>query len=490
MMVSPLKAVRHDAVSGTLSFEEAIALTSEPLAIFDAEADLRAVNLAFRAAFRPVENYLVPGTPWPVVLAEAVRKGNLTETGAASLRMIEERYLDRPEAQPEVEVLLADGTSALAQLQRTSDDGFALALRSRPGGGEASESELEEIMSKVLQACPTCLTMSRIGDGRILYRSPAATDLLGKGFNSLEHFAERSERADFLTALLPTARVDAMQITARGADGNPFPAAISARLIEYRGEDVIVASIDDLTERLEAEAEIERQKKQLFQLEKMSALGEVLSGIAHELNNPLSVVVGNAHLLLEEDISDDLRPRIEKMTGAAERCVRIVRTFLSMARDRPLELEMREVSDIVRAAVDAFEASDISAGLELEIEIAEGLPPLWVDEVQVVQVFVNILSNAAQAMTASRTGSRLEIVAQSGTGGVRFLLDDDGPGVPDALRDRIFDPLFTTKEASEGTGLGLALCHRIVVAHGGTIELSRRPGPGATFVVELPEAKM
>lgn len=488
-MVSPSKAAGHEPVSGALTFEEAIGLTSEPLAVFDADAHLRVVNPAFRTAMRPIENYLETGTPWPVVLAEAVRKGLLSEAGAASLRMIEERYLDRPEAQPEVEMTLADGMMAQAGLQRTSEDGFVLALRKHASGADASESELEEIMSKVLQACPTCLIMSRIGDGRILYRSPAATDLLGKGFNSLEHFAERSERADFLTALLPTARVDDMNISARGADGRIFPASISARLIEYRGEDVIVASINDLTERLEAEAEIERQEKQLFQLEKMSALGEVLSGIAHELNNPLSVVVGNAHLLLEEHISDDLRPRIERMTGAAERCVRIVRTFLSMARDRPLELETREAADIVGAAVEAFEASELSGRLDIEVSVDEGLPPLWVDEVQVIQVFVNILANAAQAITASGRGSRVGIEARPCATGVRFLLSDDGPGVPEDVRDRIFDPLFTTKEAGEGTGLGLALCHRIVVAHGGTIELSRESGPGATFVLELPEAR-
>ena len=476
-------------MAGELTFEEAISLTSEPLAVFDADANLRVVNPAFHNAMRPLESFLIGGTPWQVVLSEAVRKGVLADAGAATLQMIEERYLDRPEAQPEVAVSLPDGSSAVAHLRRTSDDGFVLALRAVEND-DSSESELEEIMSKVLQACPTCLIMSRIGDGRILYRSPAATDLLGKGFNSLEHFVERSERADFLTALLPTARIDDMRITARGADGSAFPAAISARLIEYRGEDVIVAGIDDLTERLEAEAEIERQEKQLFQLEKMSALGEVLSGIAHELNNPLSVVVGNAHLLLEEDISDDLRPRIERMTGAAERCVRIVRTFLSMARDRPLELETREASDLVRAAVDAFEASELADGVELTVEIAEELPTLWVDEVQVVQVLVNILSNAVQAMAAAGTGSRLGIEARPGTGGVRFLLCDDGPGVPEDVRDRIFDPLFTTKEAGEGTGLGLALCHRIVVAHGGTIELSSKPGPGATFILELPEARV
>lgn len=472
-----------------LTFEEAIGLTSEPLAVFDAGADLRLVNAAFSEALRPLEGFLNPGTPWAVVLTEAVRKGLLAEAGAAALRMSEERFLDRPEAQPQTTFTLSDGSLAVAVLRRTSDDGFVLALSPETGAAEtAAESELEVIMSKVLEACPTCLTMSRIGDGRILYRSPAASVLLGKGLNSLEHFADRSERADFLTELLPTAAVDDMRITALGTGGRRFPAAISARLIDYRGEDVIVASIDDLTEQLAADREIERHKKQLFELEKMSALGQVLSGIAHELNNPLSVVVGNAHLLLEEDIDANLRRRVEKMTSAAERCVRIVRTFLSMARDRPLALKRRHTDEVVDAATAAFEASDLSTGVSVDVSVSEGLPALLIDEVQVIQVLVNVLSNAVHAMDTLQSDKWIGVDVRPSALGVEFRLTDNGPGVSEDIRDRIFDPLFTTKDEGEGTGLGLALCHRIVVAHGGTIELAPDKGRGAEFVIDLPAA--
>lgn len=469
-----------------LSFEEALSLTCEPLALFNPDANLLYANPAFHEALRHIEGFLANGTPWSVVLSEAVRRQHMSETDAATLRMIEERMLDQPENHPEAKAQLADGRSVRATLSRTSDDGFVLALREETGIDGSDESELEEIMSKVLQACPTCLTMSRIGDGQILYRSPAAKDLLGSGFNSLAHFANRMERGDFLAELLPTARVDDMQITAKGADGSDFPAVISARLIDYRGEDVIVATIDDLTERLASEAEIERQEKQLFQLEKMSALGEVLSGIAHELNNPLSVVVGNAHLLLEEELADDIRPRVEKMTSAAERCVRIVRAFLSMARDKPLLLEKCSVVDIVKAATDAFESSDISADVDVSVSLTSDLPDLSVDEVQIIQVFVNILSNAAQAMRSTKSGGQIDIVATRAEASVRIKISDNGPGIPAAIADRIFDPLFTTKDVGDGTGLGLALCHRIVVAHGGTLELAEAATKGATFVIEIP----
>lgn len=471
-----------------LTFEEAIGLTSEPIAVFDASADLRMVNAALSTALRPLDGFLMPGTPWGLILTEAVRKGVIEEADAAALRLSEEHYLDRPGSQPEARFVLSDGSTASAVLRRTSDDGFVMALtRDSRLPDSASGSELEVIMSKVLEACPTCLTMSRIGDGRILYRSPAAAALLGKGLNSLEHFAHRTERADFLTSLLPTAAVDDMPFTALGPGARRFPAVISARLIEYRGEDVIVASIVDLTERLAAEAEIERQRKQLFQLEKMSALGQVLSGIAHELNNPLTVVVGNAHLLLEEDIDDALRRRVEKMTSAAERCVRIVRTFLSMARDRPLELERKDAGDIVQSAVEAIRSDGMSASVSIDVSVSEDLPPLLVDGVQVVQVLVNLLSNSVQAMAAFGQDKRVKIFAGPSASGVEFRVTDNGPGIPQDIRDRIFDPLFTTKAEGEGTGLGLALCNRIVMAHGGTIELAPVQ-TGAEFVITLPAA--
>ena len=124
----------------------------------------------------------------------------------------------------------------------------------------------------------------------------------------------------------------------------------------------------------------------------------------------------------------------------------------------------------------------------MNVFVAEGLPTLLIDEVQVIQVLVNILSNAVQAMDATQANKRIGIEARQSDLGVEFRLTDNGPGVPENIRDRIFEPLFTTKGESEGTGIGLALCHRLVVAHGGTIELTPTKGHGAEFVIDLPAA--
>ncbi|MEM8957699.1 MAG: ATP-binding protein [Pseudomonadota bacterium] len=468
--------------------EEILSFTNEALAFFGPDAEILAANGAFREIFARVDAFLAPGTSWALFLAEAVRQDVLSSDSARKLSILEEGLTDPSAPVRELDLETSVGILRFS-LKATSDDGFALRVTRDAVGISEEERELEHLMTKVLEACPTCLTMARIGDGQILYRSPEATALLGKGFNSREHFALRDERADFITELLPNSRVDDMRITARRVDGTPFPASISARLIDYRGEDVIVSSIVDLTDELEMRAELDRQRQQVFRSEKMSALGEVLAGVAHELNNPLSIVVGNAQLLSEDSVEGPARKRVDRLAEAAERCVSIVRAFLSMARDRQLHIERVGPVELLETARDAFEATE-KTELEVRIDGAADLPEMLIDEVQIVQVLTNLMINAEQAMEG-RPDARIDLVAgaSSRVGYVQLLVSDNGPGIPPDVAPRIFDPLFTTKDAGKGTGIGLALCHRILVAHGGTIELDQDRSDGATFIIELPAAE-
>ena len=481
------------AQGGDLPLSELIGLASEPIALFDVEGKFRAANMAFARLFRPVHAFLRPGAPWEMFLAEAHRHGIFDGDTRRGLTLIEDRLIDRPGADYDVLGHVQGAGLFRFRLGSTSDGGMALRLTAEDDPDEAltSERELEELMAKVLEACPTCLTMSRIGDGHILYRSPSATELLGKGLNSKEHFVKREERADFITALMPNAKVEDMRFTARRGDGTPFPATISARLIDYRGDEVIVSSIDDLSQELEIQNELTRQREQIFHAEKMSALGELLAGVAHELNNPLSIVVGNAQILLEEADDPASEKRIGKMTEAAERCVRIVKTFLSMARERPLDIAPVPVDRLIDLAVRAFRTGQAGNVIEVSASLPDGLPELLVDETQIVQVISNLLINAQHAIDDAGTGSSVAISACPGPRPdiLRLTLADDGPGISDAIAKRIFDPLFTTKEVGKGTGIGLALCHRIVVAHKGQIRLDRSVRKGAAFLIDLPAAR-
>ncbi len=471
-----------------VTLEEILSLTDDALAIFGPDAELLQANRPFRQIFPRLEPFLVPGTPWTLLLSEAVRQNAISADSARKISALEEGLTDPAAPMDDLDIETAGGPLRCA-MKATSDGGFAVRVTRKSSRLGGDDRELEHLMARVLEACPTCLTMARIGDGQILYRSPEATALLGKGFNSRDHFAMREERADFITELLPNSRVDDMRFTARRADGSPFQASISARVIDYRGEDVVVSSILDLTEELKMRQELDQQRQQVFRSEKMSALGEVLAGIAHELNNPLSIIIGNAQLLAEDGVEGAALKRVDRVNAAAQRCISIVRAFLSMARDRPLQLEPIPPIELLQVAREAFEAST-GANIDVRICAEPGLPDLMIDVVQVVQVLTNLMTNAEQAL-GQHPDPRIELSAASLPGGtrVRVRVADNGPGIAADVAPRIFDPLFTTKDVGKGTGLGLALCLRIIVSHSGNIELDQRQAEGAAFVIDLPTEK-
>lgn len=471
---------------------EAIDLMEEAVAFFDADCRISATNTSFRAAYGGIGEYIRDGSSWEIFLLEAERHGAIEGRVCEALRLAESMLGEGSVVPAPVEHRVDVNRTYAINLKPTSNGGFAMVQTEVVDERSRAESdELAEIlMSKVLEACPANLTMSRIGDGQILYRTPAATELLGAVRNSRDHFAHVEERADFITALLPDARVDDMRVTGRRRDGTDFPASLSARMIDYRGEDVVVANMIDLTDELALQAELERQKDLAFQSEKMSALGELLASVAHELNNPLSVVLGNATMLGEEDLGESALKRVEKLSDAANRCVRIVRTFLSMARQQPLNPTSVSVTELVETALDALESQSEETVAGIEMSLAPNLPPVLVDEIQVVQVILNILSNADQAIRDSGIGDLIRIRAENQPAGgvVRLTISDNGPGIPPEIQGRIFDPLFTTKSKGKGTGVGLAFCHRVISAHGGSIQLDRNSARGATFFIDLPAA--
>jgi PAS domain S-box-containing protein len=255
----------------------------------------------------------------------------------------------------------------------------------------------------------------------------------------------------------------------------------------------IAGSVGDITERKRAAAEIERQREALYQSEKLSALGSLLAGVAHELNNPLSIVVGQAQMLKEHAAGTVHADRADKIETAAARCARIAQTFLGMARQRrparrPVQLE--RVADDVLGLLDY---NLRSAGIAVERRYAPDLPAIPADPDQLNQVFSNLVINAQQALSSQPEPRRLSIaIAQSADGQwVEALVGDNGPGIPAALRRRIFEPFFTTKpqgsSPGSGTGIGLAVSHSIVAAHGGSLEAeAAADSTGACFRMRLP----
>jgi signal transduction histidine kinase len=282
--------------------------------------------------------------------------------------------------------------------------------------------------------------------------------------------------------------LEGVEVRLRRADGTEFWAALSSRLIAFEGQDTIVTAVVDLTERKRVEAELARQRQILNQNEKMSALGSLLAGVAHELNNPLSVVVGHASLL--EDLATDAatRDRALKIRTAADRCARIVRTFLAMARSKPRQRTAVHLNAVIDEALEIVAYGLRTADVEVVRALAPDLPPVGADPDQLHQVFANLFVNAQQALQGVPPPRRLTITSDFDAQAVWVEVADNGPGVPADIGHRVFEPFFTTKPQGVGTGVGLSVCHGIVAAHGGEIRLEPPAGQGATFVVRLPRA--
>jgi PAS domain S-box-containing protein len=250
----------------------------------------------------------------------------------------------------------------------------------------------------------------------------------------------------------------------------------------------IIGIARDITERKQAEEQLRRHREALYQSEKLATMGQLLAGVAHELNNPLAVVMGQAALLRQSVRNKRQMERAEKIVQAAERCARIVNNFLALARQQPPERHPVQVNTVVREAVELLAYPLRVDSVEVVWALAEEVPVLWADAHQLHQVVVNLVANAHQAMREVVGPRRLTLATGVSGGGERVWVEvrDTGPGVAAEVEGRIFEPFFTTKPPGVGTGLGLPLCQGIIEGHGGWIRVVRGAEPGAVFRVELP----
>ena len=243
----------------------------------------------------------------------------------------------------------------------------------------------------------------------------------------------------------------------------------------------------DISALKAAQAQIERQQQALHQSEKLTALGSLLAGVAHELNNPLSVVVARA-VLLEEQGDPAARAVAVKIRTAAERCARIVRTFLGMARQQQPEQGPVAINEVVAAALDMTAYAVRTSSIEVTQDLARDIPLIVGDADQLHQVLLNLVINAQQALQDQPAPRRIRVATHHAIDDDRVCITvtDNGPGIPAHLRARVFEPYFTTKPTGIGTGVGLAVSLGIVEAHGGTLTVDGPAAGGAVFTIALP----
>ncbi len=225
---------------------------------------------------------------------------------------------------------------------------------------------------------------------------------------------------------------------------------------------------------------------QLIQSEKLSAVGEFVAGVAHELNNPLAAVVGFSEMLKDNDVDTKNRRYLDMIYKSAQRCQKIVQSLLSFARRHQPERKPMSVNAMVEAVLDMLNYQLRTSNIEVETQLAASLPVVLADGHQIQQVLLNVINNARQAMENQPAGGRIKIITEALGETVRIIIHDNGPGISEENLARIFDPFFTTKKVGQGTGLGLSLCYGIIKEHGGNIKPFSRPGEGAKFTIELP----
>ncbi len=239
----------------------------------------------------------------------------------------------------------------------------------------------------------------------------------------------------------------------------------------------------DMTERKQME-------NQLFRSEQLAALGQLISGVAHELNNPLAAVLGFAELCRDERIRrDDLNRNLEIIEREARRTAHIVENLLNFSRQRDTRRVPVNIHDLLERCFTLLAYNFRTNNITVRRNYMTSMPLLELDEFQVQQVFMNLIINAAQAMHDAGTPCpciTVETTATADRKGVRISIGDNGPGIPAELLARVFEPFFTTKQESHGTGLGLTVSRGIIRSHNGDVVVSSRAGAGATFTIQLP----
>lgn len=305
-----------------------------------------------------------------------------------------------------------------------------------------------------------------------------------------ERFVDAADRNRLIAQLREHGQAHDCLARLRRDDGGTVWVEMSASATPVGGGVLQAALlVRDVSDRRRREEQSRDVYQQLVQAEKMAALGQTMSGVAHELNNPLAAILVLAERLRAHSHGTPLAPSLQTLHAEAERAARIARQLLTFARKRHTTRLMVGVNTVVTDTLDLRADDFRKASVDVRRVLAPGLPEVFADPHQLQQVLMNLCINAEQAMSAA-SGPRVLTVTTAAVSEDQVVLEvtDTGPGMDDSIRGRIFDPFFTTKEVGEGTGLGLAVVNAIVEEHGGNIQVDSTPGHGATFRVLLPAA--
>jgi PAS domain S-box-containing protein len=346
----------------------------------------------------------------------------------------------------------------------------------------------EERFRTIFEYAPDAYYMNDL-EGRFINGNKAAertsgyerSELIGKSFVDLNMLApEEMPKAATLLARNATGQPtgpDEFNLIRK--DGSQVTVEITSFPVEMEGKPLVLSIARDITER-------KKMTEQLMVTDRLASVGELASGIAHELNNPLTGVIGLSELLVEKDVPSNIREDLETIRSEAQRAARVVKNLLTFARKHPVSKEPVDVNEVVGKVLALRAYEQRVSNIQVNVQLAPDLPKVLCDYFQLQQVFLNIIINAEYFMIQTHGKGTLSIVTKKEGDNVQVSFADDGPGISRENLKHLFTPFFTTKEVGKGTGLGLSICHGVITAHNGKIYAESEPGKGATFVVELP----
>jgi PAS domain S-box-containing protein len=337
--------------------------------------------------------------------------------------------------------------------------------------------------------------------GRILIFNDAAAEICGYTVDeALDHFDIRNiyprDKAKEVMQKLRSkdhggrGKLKSFNVNILRKDGDTVPISLNAAIV-YDGdtEAATIGFFRDLRETLRMRKELENTQLQLLQAEKMASLGKLAAGVAHQLNNPLGGITLYTKILAEEyKLQDEALEDLNRIMKDAQRCRDIVKELLVFARQTRQEMGTHDINEAISRVLFLLENQAVFLNIEIEKELSSSLPPVRGDIQQLNHLFMNIILNAAEAMEGK---GKLEVRSYLSFLGdrVRVEISDTGPGIPEDILPRIFEPFYTTKEEGKGTGLGLSLAYSIAENHGGIITVNSKRNEGTTFTIELKIAK-
>ena len=355
-----------------------------------------------------------------------------------------------------------------------------------------SEEKLRRIFESVTDAILVTdlnLNILDCNDGACKVAGCASkATILGKNLRDfIAPFEYNRVRLD-LQSIIKEGAMNNIEGIARRVDGTEFPAEAGASVLrDGTGTPVgFVIIVRDITERRQMEKNAREFEQKAYAASRLATVGEMSAGIAHEINNPLTGVVGFSELLLQQDIPAEIRKHVEIIHNGAQRVAGVISRLLTFARQQKPLRSLVHINDVVRATLEIRTYNMNVTNIKVNLELDPDLPPTMADSGQLQQVFLNLILNAETEMKLAHGGGNLIVKTETISGFIRISFTDDGPGISEENIKRLFEPFFTTREVGQGTGLGLSICYGIITEHNGKIYAESQNGEGATFIVELP----